>query len=567
MDFQPNHVFVSPFPMNVSKIPFFAAAIAISSSNACHFSRFQISADAVLQFFTKNYGEIEYVGLHTDDMHRVAFVVFREAIDARRACVLTAHTIAGCAVNVTLPVAVAHPPNLIHMPDDCVMDILRHLELKDLCSVASVCQRLNGLAKDVFTLKWKDLHMTITNVPELQQFLRTFGTEIHSISIDLSDDLPKSQHNSVLNALVQHCSGTLTFLKMRNFTFETNVAIIDESRRFLVGLKRLQLQKCTISVKWFVQCSELVELSLNDSHVTYNGAQYQSCPNLKTLRIYGSKTWVGYGLHLFLDQNAQLRSLTILPLQTATHRSHTSFGLILYRVPASIKSLTIIPAEITRLDHLKALQKLRIEGTHLNLHAQNVINKLVNANLEYLVINLNYFAIDGLNAEAIGKLKRITTLKLHCSGGCLFFHLLDMVDNLKGLADLVLSSHENGLSAHNITVMLERSPNLQRLSLSFADNGIEGTKLQINEPIYRRMLDTVLRRANGKSLQILIVARQTQIEQFDFSFPMHTALNITCVSIETVLSKVCISTRYYLQKHITLTGKVFGELRELGLCP
>lgn len=569
MDFQPNHVFVSPFPMNVSTIPFFAAAIPVSSSHsyACRFTHFQISADAILQFFTKNYGEIEYVGLHTEDTHRVAFVVFREANDARRASVFTSHTIAGCVVDVTLPVAVAHPPNLVNMPDDCVMDILRLLELKDLCNVASVCQRLNGLAKDVFTLKWKELHLTITNVPDLLQCLRTFGPVIHSISLNLSDDLQKSQHNSVLNALVQHCSGTLTCLKMCNFTFETNAAIIEESRRLLVGLKKLHLHKCTISVKWFVQCFELVDLTLRDTHVTYNRAQYQTCPKLKSLKICGSKSWVAYGLHLFLDQNLQLKSLTILPLQTATYRAHSSYGEILYGVPASIKSLTITPAETTRLDHLPALETLRIEGTNLNLYADSVINKLVNANLEYLVINLNYFSIDGYNAEAIGKLKRITTLKLHCSAGCPFSHLLDMVKNLQGLADLVLSSHDNGLSAYNIMVLLEHSPNLKQLALSFADNGIDGAKLQINGQIYRNMLDTVLRRTNGKSLQILIVGPQAQIEQFNISFPMHTALTITCLSIETVGSKLYINSGYYLQQHIKLTGKVFGELRELGLCP
>lgn len=505
--------------------------------------------------------------MHTEKTHRVAFVAFREANDARRASVFTAHTIAGNVVNVTMPDTIVQPPNLLSMPDDCVQDIMRHLELKDLCSVAGVCQRLRTLAKAVFLPKGKDLRLRIKSVQDVQECFRSFGAEIQSICIKLDDELQKSHHNSILNALVQHCSGTLSTLRIHNFTFEMNSGIIVESLTLLAGLKKLVLHKCTISVKWFVHCRQLVELELIDTHVTYNGAQYQECPNLETLKIYGSKPWVDYGLHLFLTQNRQLKTLQVLPLQTSSNRSHHSYGEILYCVPDCVDNLTIVPTEVTRVDHLRSIKTLRIEGVYFNTNSAAVINNLRNVNIEHLEIDLNYFAIDRLNAEAIGRLIKIRTLKLHCSGGCGSAELLDMVRNLKSLSDLVLSTHRNALNANHILHMLEHCPNLQSLCLSFADNGDDGHKLEMNEQMYNKMLDAVLRRLNGTPLRIVIVGRRNQTERINVAFPKHRALKMTCLRAKDVSTILNMKKGYYLQKHIKMTDDILDELRARGLCP
>lgn len=528
---------------------------------------FQISADAILQFFIRNYGEVEYVGLHTEKTHRVAFVAFREANDARRASVFTAHTIAGNVVNVRMPDTIVQPPNLLSMPDDCVRDIMHRLELKDLCSVAGASQRLRTLAKAVFRPKGKNLRLRVKSVQDVQECLRSFGPEIQSICIKLSDELQKSHHNSVLNVLVQHCGGTLTTLRIHNFTFEMNSAIIAESRPLLAGLKKIILHKCTISVKWFVHCHQLVELELIDTHVTYNGAQYQTCLNLETLKIYGSKPWVDYGLHLFLMQNEQLKTLQVLPLQTSSSRSHQSYGEILYCVPRSVDNLTIVPAEATRLDHLPSLKTLRIEGLYLNNYSAAVINNLRNDNIEHLEIDLNYYGIDRQNAESISRLRKIKTLKLHCSGGCGSSELLDMVGNFKDLTDLVVSSHRNALNEYNILCLLEHCPNLRRLCLSFADNGDDGFKLQMSEQIYHKMLDAVWRRLDKTPLCVVIVGRRDQTERINVAFPMDAALKITCLRTRDVSSILKIKKGYYLQKHIKMTDDILDELRVRGLCP
>lgn len=535
-------------------------------NDAFSLTSFQISANAILQFFIRNYGEVEYVGLHTEETHRVAFVAFREASNARRASVFTAHTIAGNVVNVTMPDTIVQSPNLLSMPDDCVRDIMRHLELKDLCSMAGVCERLRTLAKAVFGPKGKDLRLGIKSVQDVQECLRNFGPEIESMAINLCDKVQKSHHNSLLNVLVQHCSGTLTTLRIHNFTFEMNSAIIAESRPLLVGLKKLILHKCTISVKWFVHCHQLVELELIDTHVTYNGAQYQTCPNLETLKIYGSKSWVDYGLHLFLMQNEQLKTLQVLPLQTSSNRSHQSYGDILYCVPKYVDNLTIVPAEATRLDHLPWLRTLRIEGIYLNNYSATVINNVRNVSIEHLEIDLNYFGIDRQNAEAIGRLRKIKTLKLHCSGGCGSAELLDMVRNLKGLTDLVMSTHRNTLNAHNILCILEQCPNLGRLCLSFADNGEDGHKLEMNEQIYHKLLDAVLRRFTETPLCVVIVGRRHQIERINVAFRMHAALKIACLRTKEVSTILKMKKGYYLQEHIKMTDDVLDELRVRGLC-
>lgn len=514
-------------------------------------------------FFSINYGEIDFVGLHTENTHRIAFVVFRDANDARKAAIFTGHVIAGHVVNVRSPDIIAQPPNLLNMPDDCVKDIMRYLDMNDLCSVAGVCQRFNALAKAVFNPKWKDLRFTVNSVGELQEFLSTFGSEVHTIRLEPSVQLPKSQFNSVVSVLVKHCSGTLTRLEMSNFAFETNCDIIDESRSLLVGLKKLILHKCAISVKWFIECIELVDLELFDTHVTYNGAQWQKCPKLETLKIIGSKLWVENGLRLFLEQNAQLKTLDILPMQTANR----AYGTILYHVPKTIENLTVVPAEMTCFGHLSSLKKLRLESAYQNSYARSLINRLNNPTIEQLEIDLNHFMLDELNAESIGKLRQINTLKIHCSGG-FTSSLRYMLHGLCHLSDLVLSTVRNQLSANDIHAILQQGPNLQRLYLSFALNGNEGPKLQMNQQIYRVMLDNVLRRVNEKPVWIFIVGCGNEMIEIDVhTFPMHPALKISYFPVDYVRKILAIERKPCAHNYIKLTDDVLNGLRNVGLCP
>lgn len=85
--------------------------------------------------------------------------------------------------------------NILDLPDDCLIAILRILSLKNLYFVALTCTRLNAIAHTVFKLKPDNKVLDIrqyltdgnqngtpiTNIHGLVQFLMHFGYYIHEI--------------------------------------------------------------------------------------------------------------------------------------------------------------------------------------------------------------------------------------------------------------------------------------------------------------------------------------------------------------------------------------------------
>lgn len=109
-----------------------------------------------------------------------------------------------------LPIAFKRQMNLLCLPDDCLIEILRTFELNDLGIVASVCKRLQQVAQQVFSLEWKDAGVIVYSVEEADDYLRNFGTISQSICLTAARHVPRADHNSILNLMVQYCSSYLT---------------------------------------------------------------------------------------------------------------------------------------------------------------------------------------------------------------------------------------------------------------------------------------------------------------------------------------------------------------------
>lgn len=509
---------------------------------------------------------MDSVGLHTYETHRYAIVIFKKSADALKATLSQTHTINEYVARATLPDAFQKPINLLRMPDDCLLDIMGYLELKNLCSVASVCQRLQLLAQRVFSSKWKGTAAIVSSVEDAYDYLFNFGPIAEWICLVATAELPKSDHYHVLNLLMRHCSDALTRLDLYNISFEKNDRIIAESNFVFPGVKKLILNKCTISVKWFMKSCDLVELDLIKTHVTYNGVRHQSCPSLKTLKIRGSNTWVQKGLHLFLQDNRQLKTFVVVPFSSTYYgQNHTPYGRILDYVPETIECLTIAPigtADFTRFESLKTLE---IICDRYQDDDEFFDRLLIKETVECMQIDV----YDEPNIAAIARLKHLKSLKLHYYNGFIGPDLFYIAESLMNLSQLVLGGTIGNVtfSANDLSTLIQLSPNLQFLGLSFAHNF---ERMKINAQVYRGILNTVEQRSNGKQLHIVILCFSNPANMFDATLSTHSSLKITCLDAETVtdiigVGELHIELRFVRDFGIRMTDEVLKELYSRGL--
>lgn len=519
-----------------------------------------------MQYFTKNHGEVDHVASYTEQERRFAVVTFKQTTDANEAAAAKTHSIDGYSVTVLMADEIVQPLQLLGINDDCLLEIMRHLELKDLCSAAGVCDRFNELAKMVFSAKWKDATWIVDSVDEAHDYLCNFGRITKSIRMKLTTELKKAGNcSNILDLMVKYCSHTITHLELHNFIFETNNTIIWQSRAIFVKLKKIILTKCSISIKWIVECHELIELELIDTHVTYNGPRHQSCSSLQSLKINGSSSWVQHGLHLFLQSNQQLKTLEILPLSTI--KSGISwYERILHFVPPAIERLTIAPFGSANFERFVSLKAIRIVNKYF--YAENTrffIDHLeTNAMVESLEIESNGY-LSGRNANAIAKLRTLKTLKLHMPSGFYGASLLDVIEHQKHLTELTLSTFMSQLNGSDLLQLIQKCPNLQLLGLFFDFNEDDEKKLEMNADLYRKMLNVVSHRPKGNPLQIIIFSLEKQKNHINVTFPVHSSLRVMCLAAESVADALNIERGRNSVYGIRMTDAVLNGLRDRGL--
>lgn len=203
--------------------------------------------------------------------------------------------------------------DLLSLNDDCFREILKHLEPKDLCSIANVCTSLRYKAEDVFLSRYKEKFLTEAE-EIIEECLRIFGSKMKTIRLqskkpwDWANDsrsrmaftsvksVEKSSSDSnILHLLLKYC-GSLKSLEMKYYSFrggaQTEMLVPLFSR-----LDKVIMQNVTITSK-LASMLDVPELSLIEIYVMrdiMNDASNVHFSRLKTIKI-----------HCFICQNDSL---------------------------------------------------------------------------------------------------------------------------------------------------------------------------------------------------------------------------------------------------------------------
>lgn len=139
------------------------------------------------------------------------------------------------------------PKNIYNaLNDDCLREVFKKLHLLDLSSVADVCVRFNGIAKEIFRSKSKDEMFNLKNLnrrvdmrvrsvkptlPQIDDFLRNFGSSITSIK-------EYSKYSDIIMPLVNKYCVKLEEIKMYG---HTNDQTLIELISLFARLKKLKV--------------------------------------------------------------------------------------------------------------------------------------------------------------------------------------------------------------------------------------------------------------------------------------------------------------------------------------
>lgn len=330
-------------------------------------------------------------------------------------------------------------------------------------------------------------------------------------------------HNAIQKAqdFLFHFGSHIQSIRLVSFDSCEFALVRGISYSLFFDLQKLVLENCAVSLGMLTTCKELVELSLIRVEEFGDDIQYQ---HLKLNKLKSLKIEMHPGIrcpHRHCNMNAT-------HLEFLGHKMH------------------------------REERTARVHGLQFIAEAQN---------LECLEIDVLPQDLIVPTIESIPKFQNIKTLKIYCEYLTQHPDTLNIVGKLEHLTEFVWG-YPKKFDAHNLRYVIKNAPNLQQMVVSFSRRPIvcERVLRHMNVQLYEEMLNIVSQRSNEKPLSLIVVGHryETQLKQFDATFPMHAKLKITCLrsrDIEPILNINIKSTN----SRIKMTNKQINLLRDCGM--
>lgn len=223
-----------------------------------------MSTEQIYHHF-RHFGEIESLTTSYCDDSRYIFVIFRNARSALESVTLGTHRINEKSVTVYLnemystfininlllvPTEHESPRHIINsLPDECVLEILKNLDVKDLANAADTCSKFRDIAKTVFTDRFSYVNESSLSEMDgrtLARFFRNFGKSMVSFELDCSN-MVYGTRARYLEIFCRHCADPVTALremKILNFRRELQFKFEQPLQLLISQLTSLSLMNC-----------------------------------------------------------------------------------------------------------------------------------------------------------------------------------------------------------------------------------------------------------------------------------------------------------------------------------
>lgn len=453
--------------------------------------------------------------MHTKENFQYGFIQFKTEEIASTVLLRSPHWISNCMVKAKVAdfwhqtVSQPEPPNPLYVPpeqdsdsqilnalnDDCLREIFKYFDVRDLTSVADVCVRFNELATKTFSSSYKMVIISSSTSEKFQEsLLRNFGSSIEAIGF-MSNT--RNSDNSALRLIGQHCTTKLKQFSLMSFHFEN---------------------------KWpnfYPNFAQLETLTLVDCHFKNGTKQMLStCADLKKLDFYGcfwndkclNQTFskierAGFNSNFgfsnsefdaFITLNPTLKYVSVI---AGSLDSSKVIQSVIQKLPTllelEIDLSTTHPKEFEKLGQLNCLKVLKLNFNSLSvtpLMKSLVENRAPIEKLAIIKGQLDTEAID-----TIAQMKEIQILDFVKCYGLTDEHIIAMATGLPQLQEFHLQKLVSAnLSTTGMKKMVAQASKLKLLELNFIDD----IEIDVND--YKMMLKAVQNRPEKIKLLIEI---------------------------------------------------------------
>lgn len=297
--------------------------------------------------------------------------------------------------------------DLLGLNDKCIIAILCHVSLDDLCSVAFTCRRLYSIARRTFVLdksnlsyhpqckfpnmtdmeeylnadeKWLSCEGHRGGKLELVQALTAFGNLFEKIELD-GYDLGEIQEK-LMDKVNKHCCDTLESFKLTDFIWTPEFQA--HARPILSRLKNLSIHgsRDLTRILQAVQNCVVLELQIDGSETNIFDSTF---PKLKKLQFGMAWNENGIGFNEFLLRHRQLKDLKLL-------------------VPDN--------TDLTAIGQLHELESLEIEGRRWRIAWNAIDSEAFNFNkLKRLICSTHDETDESLLLQRLSKSAATETLQ------------------------------------------------------------------------------------------------------------------------------------------------------------
>ena len=392
-------------------------------------------------------------------------------------------------LDAKLPAAASNEFNIMSLDDDCLLAILSHLSIEDLCVVAPVCPRLRQNAEIEFRKRFKNLSLgTEQTIKQIKTILSNFGHLVKEL-LTPYDCFNTFKSSSLLDLFIRYCSGTLEKLTLSQFLIQGKS--LNRSKMLFQPLKSLTLIDCKLSMKMrdaFASCHELISLKLDSCEEDYKFYYDLVFPKLETFSINFLTNIKLDKFKRFCQLHPHLKNLEISKCDFTNFEFCEVIGENLKNLEELRMDPCAVQAELRHLLSLTKLKVLKVDCWHTS--ADKFLSDLVESEIDLEYLDLTRIVI---SEETINILCQMTNLKtLSLEGSLSDEFLLNLAKKLPNLMKITLSG-KNKLTIVGVTRFIAGATKLKEITLRHTD-------LTITDIDYKGIADVIVRRASPLSL-------------------------------------------------------------------
>ncbi|XP_031626496.1 uncharacterized protein LOC116342858 [Contarinia nasturtii] len=402
---------------------------------------------------------------------------------------------------------------LTDLNDDCLLSILEHMNPVTLTTFAETSDRMNGLARYHFRLKYKcfDFISLIgvnneVNYGMAKQLFKIFGDLM--TSLNLARYLFANQNDNLsydlLNLIKHHCCNLKT-LKLEDIFIETQN--MQKLNALFEPIETLVLDNCSFQQHniGFGNMKHLKKLKMSEFNCSWKKTIGRNFEELEQIEFDSCHGLLNEYLETFIKANQMLKSLTVTECMYVTSNVFSAISSLKQLEEFEFKSSRLAENTIqTDLMHLAALKNLKV----LNLDCMKssvaqLLQNLVKNSIQIEHLELANGTMNDDTLASINKMKTIKILKLNEIAELTENQVVGFTKELNQLEQLHIKTNAK-VTKYSLTAMVQNAVRLSCIK-------IDSPALHLDTYTYDMMLASIRKRDENIKLDLTIYGNCEQI--------------------------------------------------------